>query len=249
VPHRNRIQYLKLFYQYFKQAQNVLGNQIDIYVIDQNNEDLFNRGLLLNIGYSIANPQKYDRYIFHDVDSFPDHDLLPLYTQHIDKNIHFASPDLEYKYTYPEFCGGVIGLKKNDYEKINGFPNDFFGWGGEDDAFYNRLVKYKIKVYRPSKGKYEFDTSKVTDSEKNIDKKYNILKDLKNSSQNGLRQLKSLDIYIKPLLYTTFINDYSEQKSIKESRGKKFKDFISSIKPLSDNKDFNVYTYKITYSK
>ena len=42
-----------------------------------------------------------------------------------------------------------------DYERINGYPNFFFGWGGEDDAVYDRLGINRMKVYRPSSGSYQ----------------------------------------------------------------------------------------------
>ena len=98
-------------------------------------------------------------------------------------------------------------MNSKDFEKINGFPNDFWGWGGEDDAFYNRLAKHKVRIYRPSKGTYVFDNSSTPHSYKNINKKYNILKDLKNSDHNGIRQLKSLEIYIHSQPILSFIKN------------------------------------------
>lgn len=39
---------------------------------------------------------------------------------------------------YNEFFGGVSGLTVEQFQKINGFPNAFWGWGGEDDDLWNR---------------------------------------------------------------------------------------------------------------
>lgn len=39
---------------------------------------------------------------------------------------------------YNEFFGGVSGLTAEQFRKINGFPNAFWGWGGEDDDLWNR---------------------------------------------------------------------------------------------------------------
>ena len=44
-----------------------------------------------------------------------------------------------YKYDYPNFVGGILSINKDDYKKINGFPNFFWGWGGEDDALNHRM--------------------------------------------------------------------------------------------------------------
>lgn len=35
--------------------------------------------------------------------------------------------------------GGVIALTPAAYRKINGFSNMFWGWGGEDDDFFQRM--------------------------------------------------------------------------------------------------------------
>ena len=45
---------------------------------------------------------------------------------------------------YKEFFGGVSGLTVEQFRKINGFPNAFWGWGGEDDDLWNRYVEVQI---------------------------------------------------------------------------------------------------------
>jgi hypothetical protein len=62
----------------------------------------------LNIGIKISQSvlnNTYDRYIFHDVDSYPTQELFNLYSTLYKKNIHYASPYLNYKYTYDQFMG------------------------------------------------------------------------------------------------------------------------------------------------
>lgn len=40
---------------------------------------------------------------------------------------------------YPQYFGGVSALTPDQYLKMNGFPNEYWGWGGEDDDIATRL--------------------------------------------------------------------------------------------------------------
>lgn len=51
---------------------------------------------------------------------------------------------------YNEFFGGVSGLTVEQFRKINGFPNAFWGWGGEDDDLWNRWVPLHTCPVLPS---------------------------------------------------------------------------------------------------
>jgi predicted glycosyltransferase involved in capsule biosynthesis len=55
----------------------------------------------------------------------------------------------------PSYFGGIVLFTANVFESINGFPNNFWGWGGEDDEIFRR-VKQKglvIDVPKPNEGK------------------------------------------------------------------------------------------------
>jgi beta-1,4-galactosyltransferase 1 len=49
---------------------------------------------------------------------------------------------------YPTYYGGVNIFNKEDFIKINGYSNDFWGWGAEDDDFLNRIKKNGFDLYR-----------------------------------------------------------------------------------------------------
>jgi len=44
----------------------------------------------------------------------------------------------EYRLPYKQYFGGVSAMSKQQFQKINGFPNNYWGWGGEDDDIFNR---------------------------------------------------------------------------------------------------------------
>ena len=46
----------------------------------------------------------------------------------------------KYKIPYLRYFGGVTALSKEQMERSNGFSNSFYGWGGEDDDLYRRVV-------------------------------------------------------------------------------------------------------------
>ena len=45
-----------------------------------------------------------------------------------------------FRLPYASIFGGAGSFKKEHFEKINGFSNKFWGWGGEDDDLYKRYA-------------------------------------------------------------------------------------------------------------
>lgn len=243
IPHRNRVDHFKELLRRIE-SYSLGSNQLDIYVIDQNNSEKFNRGLLLNIGFFLAEKNHYDRYIFHDVDSYPDPDLFPQYFQFLDETVHFASPSLGYKYNYPDFLGGVEAFTESDFITVNGFPNTFIGWGGEDDALYNRLAAENITVYRPIQGKYILaDHEQAKGDEKNKLLYENVLEDLTHYKENGIAQIPRYAIQITPFTLEEFIGSYRLEKPNPVPSKSSLASFTMEPKKAS----MNVYTFKVDY--
>lgn len=228
IPYRNREDHLAEFITHFNKLDNsnISGSQLDVYIIEQNNEDKFNRGLLLNIGYLLARDNtRYERYIFHDVDLFPSQTIYELYFAEPKKQIHYIVPKEEHKYNFDAYFGGVVGLTDEIYQKINGYPNNFFGWGGEDDSLYNRISANNIEMYRPTTGGYELAIHDApTTSEINSEKQKNVLNDLKEWRFNGINQLTNL----------LFINVEKDEKAMNNF-------------PQNANMNIKYLFYKINY--
>ena len=45
---------------------------------------------------------------------------------------------------YRGIIGGVAAMRREQFYKINGYSNKFFGWGGEDDDLYGRWVVFHV---------------------------------------------------------------------------------------------------------
>ena len=64
------------------------------------------------------------------------------------------------RFPYLRYFGGVGSFSKEQFEKINGYSNMFWGWGGEDDDAYNR---YYARTTTVPKRKTDQPCSLATD--------------------------------------------------------------------------------------
>lgn len=120
-----------------------------VLIIEQSDDGRkFNRGALLNIGARYAHKQGAKYIIFHDVDLLPLAPIVPYYEVYPSSPIHIGKAWVD-KYDYERFFGGVVSISMEDLQKSNGFPNQFWGWGGEDDALRERLNHKGIQIYQP----------------------------------------------------------------------------------------------------
>ena len=136
VPYREREEHLERFIEHFIEFMSDKKINYQIFVIEQYDLKLFNRGRLLNIGYKIAIQNGCDYVCFHDVDMLPE-EADYSYSM---KPTHLASQLSNYNYgmPYDEYFGGVTLFNKYDFEVVNGYSNEYLGWGYEDDDLLNR---------------------------------------------------------------------------------------------------------------
>lgn len=126
----------------------------DVYLIEQSSDNCkFNIGKLKNIGFQKAtqSKKKYDFFIFTDADIIPDKKLAPYYFKVIKGVSLLATRGTRYQQSEC-FLGSCLGFDKKSYQRINGYPNNFWGWGGEDEAILIRCNINKIPIYIPKYG-------------------------------------------------------------------------------------------------
>lgn len=58
---------------------------------------------------------------------------------HFAKRFSFLLCVLTFSLYYETFFGTVYALTGDQYTRINGHSNSFWGWGGEDSDCYNRF--------------------------------------------------------------------------------------------------------------
>nr|XP_012290092.1 beta-1,4-galactosyltransferase 2 [Aotus nancymaae] len=151
IPFRHREHHLRYWLHYLHPILRRQRLRYGVYVINQHGEDTFNRAKLLNVGFleALKEDATYDCFIFSDVD------LVPMDDRNLyrcgDQPRHFAiaMDKFGFRLPYAGYFGGVSGLSKAQFLRINGFPNEYWGWGGEDDDIFNRISLTGMKISRP----------------------------------------------------------------------------------------------------
>lgn len=160
ICYRDREEHLKQIIPELKKIIDKQNQNIQIYVIEQEPGKLFNRGKLFNVGADIAKKEGFDYLIFHDVDLVP---VITDYSYPL-KPTHLAVKvqQFEYKLAYDTCYGGVFSMSIDDFYKINGYNNDFWGWGKEDDDFWCRFhIQFKDLEQEPKRKWTGLDTFRL----------------------------------------------------------------------------------------
>jgi len=148
VPYRDRAEHLSQFIPHMENSEILEGIDYEIVIVEQDDKP-FNRGKLLNVG-ALESPYA-DYYCFHDVDMLPvtsDYTYTPNPT-------HLAAEAEQFGYNLPydRYFGGVTIFDKHSFIKANGYSNDYWGWGAEDDDVMLRCVLNGIPTSRKN-GRY-----------------------------------------------------------------------------------------------
>ncbi|XP_065834970.1 beta-1,4-galactosyltransferase 2-like [Oscarella lobularis] len=147
IPFRDREAHLKVFLHYMLPMFKRQLLEFRIYVIEQADKRVFNRGAIFNVGFIEAmKDMKYGCVALHDVDLIAENDHN-MYACPGDKPLHLSALIHRYGHEWRPYYsnfGGAAILTTDQYKTVDGFSNVFWGWGGEDDDMNLRLARHKV---------------------------------------------------------------------------------------------------------
>ena len=164
VPYRGRPEHLQHFVPHVRAyfARDKLDRDIPyrVLIIEQEDGLPFNRGALKNIGFTLA-AGDCDYTCFHDID------YLPVWTDYtwaeVPTSIVWYGAEqravapgrslLVNIHNLDSFFGGAVLIPNDLFRKVNGYANDYWGWGFEDEDLKARFAAAAISLGR-RKGTY-----------------------------------------------------------------------------------------------
>ena len=176
IPYRDRLDNLKVFLNNMHPFLTRQRINYGVYLVEPKGNVTFNRGLLMNIGYVQALRDtnaalqsaklNWTCFIFHDVDMLPEDvrnvyhcdESVPLHLAHTRDTRNYSTADYQKIY-----FGGVTALTGEQFARINGFSNLFFGWGMEDDNLRERVnhVYGRFVKVAPHIGRYHSESHDI----------------------------------------------------------------------------------------
>lgn len=146
VPYRDRPDHLLAFK---KSILNYFRNKdidYELIVVEQDDAKTFNRGKLLNIGFLYAKKLKCDYVVFHDVDMVPIDVDYSYSDTPIQLANNFISTNGFNRLLFDDYFGGVTMFTMEDFENINGYSNEYWGWGYEDNDLLFRCRQQNLPL-------------------------------------------------------------------------------------------------------
>jgi sulfur transfer complex TusBCD TusB component (DsrH family) len=193
IPYRDRAEHLNELLNVLPNVLESQGIEYSINIIEQEHGKPFNRGVLCNIGF--LETSTFDYHCFHDVDMVPidsdygysinNNNTLGLAT-HLARNVE----QFDYKQISNTYFGGVLCVDKLAMKLTNGFSNNYWGWGFEDDDLFRRcfneekiITLWRNGVYRSMEHSHNYNHD-LYEKNKKVYSKYS------DNEYDGIKQTK-----------------------------------------------------------
>ena len=138
IPYRNRKEHIERLVPHLSKQLTNQGIEHSFYIGHQVDDKLFNRGAMKNIAAHYAFEDGCDYIAWHDVDMLSEENADYSYPE--ENPLHIATKLSKYNYgmNYDQYFGGVVLFNKEQAYKTNGYSNDYWDWGQEDDDLFWR---------------------------------------------------------------------------------------------------------------
>ena len=142
IPIRDREDDLKDILEKIRLIFKYQNIDYKILIIEQSKNKNFNKGKINNVGFIEATKYfpDYDNFLFNDVDNYPKYNKIINYKVNV-KGFHHL-------FGNEKWLGGFYITNKYFFKKVNGYSNNFWGWGGEDKDLQARVDSLNIPIIR-----------------------------------------------------------------------------------------------------
>jgi hypothetical protein len=149
VPYRARQSNLAVFLPWMHTLLQDQQREYRIVLVEQSDSLLFNRAKLFNVAFNELHKlrlQPVSCFVLHDIDKMPEdtrhvyqcgsspRHLIAYRRDSVDKQRVYTSGRV-----YGMYFGGVSAMTSQQYLRVNGMSNSYFGWGAEDDDLSMRI--------------------------------------------------------------------------------------------------------------
>ncbi len=155
IPYRDRQDQLRAYsdhiLKYFTHDKIDRDIPIAVTVVEQEEGLPFNIGAIRNVGFDLT--REFDYHCFHDVD------FLPIWTDHrypagptrllwFGAEVRPLEPGSKIGAFHKRdtYFSGVVMFNREDFECVNGYSNEYWGWGSEDDDMRTRCQLEHLKI-------------------------------------------------------------------------------------------------------
>lgn len=153
IPFRDRDAHLEVLLPALVATLTQQGVTHRILVVEQEFGRTFNRGKLINVGCAHA-AETSDYYCIHDVDAIPVEANYLCPSQPLRLVNRLLSTTVSAGERSAHYFSGAVSVLREQVYAVNGFSNEYWGWGKEDDDFLFRLQLAGFLCFYDSRGVY-----------------------------------------------------------------------------------------------
>ena len=146
IPYRDvgdgvREEHLKTLIPHLEKFLSEKDIEFRCYIGHQVDDKKFNRSGTKNVAFLAAKEDGCDYVAFHDVDMLPHDDVDYSHPGETPKQIANILSQWDYTLRDIEYFGGVVLFTIEQFEKVNGYHTNYWGWGMEDDDLFWRCYQ------------------------------------------------------------------------------------------------------------